>query len=94
MQTLEPPARFKNLRIVKATTPRSLRSAWVSDLHLGTRSSNAAAFLEFLRGYEIGTLYIVGDLIDVWQFRRGVHWPQPNRRRTKLIAGLSESRNW
>ncbi len=53
-----------------------MRAAWVSDLHLGTRTSNALAFLDFLRGHEIGTLYIVGDLIDVWQLRRGIYWPQ------------------
>lgn len=76
MQTLEPPSRFKNIRVVKAPTPRRVRTAWVSDLHLGTRSSNTAAFLDFLRDHEIGTLYIVGDLIDVWQLRRGFYWPQ------------------
>ncbi len=76
MQTMEPPARLKNVRIVKTPSPRYLRSAWVSDLHLGTRTSNAAAFLDFLRNHEIGTLYIVGDLIDVWQLRRGIYWPQ------------------
>jgi len=61
---------------VKAPSPRSIRTAWVSDLHLGTRASNAAAFLDFLRTHEIQTLYIVGDLIDVWQLRRGIYWPQ------------------
>ncbi|MBA3763701.1 MAG: UDP-2,3-diacylglucosamine diphosphatase [Chthoniobacterales bacterium] len=76
MQTLEPPSRFKNIRVVKAPTPRHVRTAWVSDLHLGTRSSNTAAFLDFLRDHEIGTLYIVGGLIDVWQLRRGIYWPQ------------------
>ena len=76
MQTLEPPSRFKNVRVIKADVPRSLRTAWVSDLHLGTRTSNASAFLDFLRAHEIETLYIVGDLIDVWQLRRGIYWPQ------------------
>jgi UDP-2,3-diacylglucosamine pyrophosphatase LpxH len=76
MQTLEPPARLKNVRIVRATTPRSLRSVWVSDLHLGTRASNATAFLDFLRAHEIGILYIVGDLIDVWQIGSRAYWPQ------------------
>jgi UDP-2,3-diacylglucosamine pyrophosphatase LpxH len=52
------------------------RSAWVSDIHLGTRTSNALALLEFLRGYDVDKLYIVGDLIDVWQLRRGIYWPQ------------------
>jgi UDP-2,3-diacylglucosamine pyrophosphatase LpxH len=55
---------------------RRVRTAWISDVHLGTRSSNAAALLEFLRDYECERLYVVGDLIDIWQLRRGRYWPQ------------------
>ncbi|MEP6955235.1 MAG: metallophosphoesterase, partial [Chthoniobacterales bacterium] len=73
---LPPPARRKTVRIVRAPTPQRVRTIWLSDVHLGTRSSNAAALLEFLRDYECETLYVVGDLIDIWQLRRGVYWPQ------------------
>ncbi len=52
------------------------RSAWISDLHLGTRGSNAEAVLFFLRQHRFETLYIVGDLIDVWSLRRSRYWPQ------------------
>ena len=52
------------------------RSAWISDLHLGTRGSNAEAVLSFLRDHEFETLYLVGDLIDVWSLRRSRYWPQ------------------
>ena len=45
-------------------------------MHLGTRGSEAARLLDFLREYEFETLYIVGDLIDIWQMRRGRYWPQ------------------
>ena len=76
METLEPTSRFRNLRVVRAPVPRRLRTAWISDVHLGTRGSNAAALLDFLRDYELETLYIVGDLIDTWQMRRGIYWPQ------------------
>jgi len=76
METFAEPPRLKRMRVVKTPSPRGIRTAWVSDLHLGTRASNATAFLEFLRDHEIGTLYIVGDLIDVWQLRRGIYWPQ------------------
>jgi UDP-2,3-diacylglucosamine pyrophosphatase LpxH len=76
METLDSTSRFRNLRVVKASIPRRLRTAWISDVHLGTRGSNAAALLDFLRDYELETLYIVGDLIDVWQMRRGIYWPQ------------------
>jgi UDP-2,3-diacylglucosamine pyrophosphatase LpxH len=53
-----------------------VRAAWISDVHLGTKTSNASALLEFLRDYECERLYVVGDLIDVWQLRRGRYWPQ------------------
>lgn len=32
--------------------------------------------LDFLKSHEFETLYIVGDLIDVWSLRRGIYWPQ------------------
>lgn len=52
------------------------RTGWISDVHLGTRGSQAEALLEFLRTHEFDTLYVVGDLIDVWALRRGIYWPQ------------------
>jgi len=55
---------------------RRVRAAWISDVHLGTRGANAGVLLDFLRDYDFGTLYIVGDLIDIWQLRRGIYWPQ------------------
>src|SRR6476659_4450945 len=78
METAEPSSRLRNLRVVHTPVPRRLRTAWISDVHLGTRTSNAEALLQFLRDYELETLYVVGDLIDGWQMRRGIYWPQPH----------------
>lgn len=52
------------------------RAIWISDLHLGTRGAQSEAILAFLREHESDTLYLVGDLIDVWALRRGIYWPQ------------------
>lgn len=52
------------------------RTGWISDVHLGTRGAQAEALLEFLREHEFETLYVVGDLIDVWSLKRGLYWPQ------------------
>jgi len=52
------------------------RTGWISDVHLGTKGSKAAALLDFLRDHEFETLYLVGDLIDIWSLRRGIYWPQ------------------
>jgi UDP-2,3-diacylglucosamine pyrophosphatase LpxH len=75
VQTFEAP-RFSVGEFRETDTVRYFRTAWISDVHLGTRGSNAAALLEFLRDHEVSTLYIVGDLIDAWQLRRGIYWPQ------------------
>jgi len=52
------------------------RTAWISDVHLGTKGCNAEALLDFLREHEFETLYVIGDFIDMWQLRRGIYWPQ------------------
>lgn len=52
------------------------RAVFISDIHLGTRTSQANALLEFLRTIEADTFYLVGDIVDFWKVRRGPHWPQ------------------
>ena len=52
------------------------RTGWISDVHLGTKGSKAEELLVFLRDTEFETLYLVGDLIDIWALRRGIYWPQ------------------
>lgn len=52
------------------------RTGWISDIHLGTPGSQAHSLLTFLRDHDFETLYIVGDLIDIWALRRSIHWPQ------------------
>ena len=56
--------------------PKRYRAAWISDTHLGTRGCKATALLDFLRETDVDTLYIVGDLIDIWKLKRGRFWPQ------------------
>lgn len=58
------------------TTDRSLRTVWISDIHLGTPGCQAEALLAFLKNIECETLFLVGDIIDGWQLRRSWYWPQ------------------
>src|ERR1017187_156524 len=52
------------------------RTVWMSDLHLGTRGSNAAGGLDFFKHNEFAPLDLVGDVIDIWRLRRGRYWAQ------------------
>jgi UDP-2,3-diacylglucosamine pyrophosphatase LpxH len=53
-----------------------VRALFVSDVHLGTRTSRADQLLDLLRCCEADVVYLVGDIIDFWRVRRGPHWPQ------------------
>jgi UDP-2,3-diacylglucosamine pyrophosphatase LpxH len=57
-------------------TMKTYRTGWISDVHLGTRGSRARDLLQFLKENEFETLYLVGDLVDVWALKRGIFWPQ------------------
>ena len=52
------------------------RTIFVSDMHLGTRGCQAALILDFLRNNDADTIYLVGDIIDGWRFRKTGYWPQ------------------
>ncbi len=52
----------------------SVRTIFLSDIHLGTRACQAARLLDFLRAYESETLYLVGDIVDFWAMSRAIHW--------------------
>ena len=71
--------------------PRRYRTGWISDAHLGTRGCNAAALLDFLRANDFETLYVVGDLIDIWSLRRGIYWPQQHNDVIQKILRKSRS---
>src|SRR5216683_2242206 len=60
--------------IPRATAPKSWRSIWISDFHLGTRSCKADALLDFLRNHYAETLYLVGDIVDGWNAGRSWYW--------------------
>ncbi|SAK63105.1 metallophosphoesterase [Caballeronia hypogeia] len=56
--------------------PHRYRTIWLSDIHLGSGGCQAPYLLDFLRHHESEYLYLVGDIIDGWQLRKGWFWPQ------------------
>ena len=57
-------------------TERFYRALFISDVHLGTRSSQADRLLDFLKETDAETIYLVGDIVDFWRIKRGAIWPQ------------------
>jgi UDP-2,3-diacylglucosamine pyrophosphatase LpxH len=57
---------------------RRFRALFLSDVHLGTRGSQAERLLDFLRWHEAEIIYLVGDIVDGWALRSSWYWPQPH----------------
>lgn len=51
------------------------RTIWISDIHLGYRDCKADYLLAFLNQIKCDTLYLVGDVIDLWAMKRRFCWP-------------------
>lgn len=55
---------------------KQYRTVFISDVHLGTKMSQAAQLLEFLKTFDCQNLYMVGDIIDGWALQKSFYWPQ------------------
>ncbi|MEY4761601.1 MAG: hypothetical protein RLZZ200_1457 [Pseudomonadota bacterium] len=77
-------------------TPRpaslqSLRAVFLSDIHLGTRECQAERLLDFLESVKTESLYLVGDIIDLWAFRGGFYWPATHAAVLRAILAKARS---
>ena len=52
----------------------TVRSLFLSDIHLGTRGCQAESLLAFLKHYESENLFLVGDIVDFWAMNRSIYW--------------------
>jgi UDP-2,3-diacylglucosamine pyrophosphatase LpxH len=63
-----------------------VRTAFISDLHLGARDCRADEISRFLRRVDMETLYLVGDVVDLWSMRRGIYWPDSHHEVLRLVV--------
>jgi UDP-2,3-diacylglucosamine pyrophosphatase LpxH len=70
--------------------PLKYRAVWVSDVHLGSKYSQAEYLLDFLNSIECEYLYLVGDIVDLESMRRSVHWPQSHNNVIRAILGKAK----
>ncbi len=66
------------------------RTVFISDLHLGTPGCNAELLFDFLRSIKCETLYLVGDIVDGWQLKKGWYWPQRHNDIVRCILKMTK----
>jgi len=76
--------------VVHSMTPLKYRSIFISDVHLGFRGCRADFLLDFLRNTECEYLYLVGDIIDVWEMKNRLFWPQEHNNVVRTILGKAK----
>ena len=67
-----------------------VRSAFISDIHLGSRECRADLVLDFLRHVQMAQLFLVGDIVDIWSRRRSFYWPQIHNDVLRTILGKTK----
>lgn len=63
------------------------KSIFISDVHLGTKGSQAKVLDDFLRNNNSEKLYLVGDIIDGWKLQKKIYWPQEHSNVIRKIIG-------
>ncbi|MFN7020178.1 MAG: UDP-2,3-diacylglucosamine diphosphatase [Phycisphaerales bacterium] len=66
------------------------RTVFLSDVHLGSAASRADAAAEFLKHLDCQTLYLVGDIIDMWRLRSRWHWPESHNRFVRRVLKMAK----
>lgn len=64
---------------------------FISDVHLGSKGSNASQVLEVLKQYQPEYLFLVGDIIDGWLLKRKFRWPQSHTNVLRKILSYSKN---
>ena len=50
---------------------------------------DAPFLLDFLRSVRAETIYLVGDIVDLWSLKRGFYWPQAHQDVLRTLLELS-----
>jgi UDP-2,3-diacylglucosamine pyrophosphatase LpxH len=66
------------------------RTVFISDLHLGAGGVRAREVGAFLKRIDCQTLYLVGDVIDMWRLKQRWHWPEANNRVVNRILKMAK----
>ena len=70
--------------------PIHYRAIFISDVHLGFSGCSARYLLDFLRSTTCDYLFLVGDIIDIWQMKKRLFWPQSHNDVIRTLLGKAK----
>jgi UDP-2,3-diacylglucosamine pyrophosphatase LpxH len=69
---------------------KKVKAVYISDLHLGSKSSHVSELLAFLNSYEFEELYLVGDILDGYKLKYKWSWDIDYNIAIKWLLKLSK----
>ncbi|HEY4654298.1 MAG TPA: UDP-2,3-diacylglucosamine diphosphatase [Cyclobacteriaceae bacterium] len=75
---------------ISTIAPTYYRAIFISDVHLGFPGCSAGYLLNFLRSTRCYYLFLIGDIIDVWQMKKKFYWPQAHNDVIRTILGKAK----
>ncbi|WP_143562384.1 UDP-2,3-diacylglucosamine diphosphatase [Shewanella sp. UCD-KL12] len=79
-----------NVKQLKASK-QVFNAIWLSDVHLGTKDCKAQYLLQLLKQTQTETLYLVGDIIDIWAMKRRVYWPESHNQVLQQLVSMARN---
>ncbi|MEO3679301.1 UDP-2,3-diacylglucosamine diphosphatase [Rheinheimera fenheensis] len=66
------------------------RTLFLSDVHLGCKDCQADYLLAFLQQCRVDTIYLLGDIVDLWAMQKQVHWHQQQNKLLRCLLDKAE----
>ena len=73
-----------------AKPPLQYRTVFISDVHLGSVACKIEEFNEFLASFHAESIYLVGDIVDVWMVVKKGKWRPEHTTAVKRLLDKSE----
>jgi UDP-2,3-diacylglucosamine pyrophosphatase LpxH len=68
----------------------SYRTIFLSDIHMGSSSARVDEAAAFLKYVDCQTLYLVGDIIDMWRLKSRWYWPEANNKLVRRVLKMAK----
>ncbi|MGX5200494.1 UDP-2,3-diacylglucosamine diphosphatase [Aliikangiella sp. IMCC44632] len=69
---------------------RQCQSLFISDIHLGHKETQVETLTSLLKTLQPQNLFLLGDIVDLWEFKSGIRWPPSHTQLIKTILKMAK----
>lgn len=77
--------------IGRKMTTATYNALFLSDIHLGYKDCKADYLIDFLNNNHAKTIYLIGDIVDIWSLKKQFYWPASHNAVLSLLIEKSRT---